>query len=58
MQRYEYDYVAETDDTIEYAYDDATWGDLLTSYDGTEFAYDEVGNLLRNKGMVLLAPNY
>ena len=34
-------------DTITYGYADSRgWGDLLTSYDGRSFQYDEIGNLL------------
>ena len=34
-------------DTITYGYADSHgWGDLLTSYDGRSFQYDEIGNLL------------
>ena len=32
-------------DTITYAYTDPSWGDLLTSYDGTTLLYDAIGNL-------------
>jgi len=28
-----------------YSYDEYTWGDLLTSYDGKAFSYDAIGNL-------------
>ena len=31
--------------TRNYGYTDATWGDLLTSYNGQPFSYDEIGNL-------------
>ena len=31
--------------TIAYGYTDQQWGDLLTSYNGQTFAYDEIGNL-------------
>ena len=30
--------------TINYAYNDATWGDLLTSYNGKTITYDGIGN--------------
>ena len=30
--------------TINYAYGNSTWGDLLTSYNGTSITYDEIGN--------------
>jgi len=33
-------------DTVPYTYDDASWGDLLTWYDGVYRSYDEIGNLL------------
>ncbi len=33
-------------DTIPYGYSNATWGDLLTTYDGRTFTYDQIGNLL------------
>ena len=32
-------------DTVDYEYNDADWGDKLTSYDGRTFEYDSVGNL-------------
>ena len=32
-------------DTITYAYTDASWGDLLTAYDGITLLYDAIGNL-------------
>lgn len=48
QSRTEYAYVdgvlGEVTDTINYAYNDATWGDLLTSYDGQEIEYDGIGN--------------
>ena len=32
---------------VTYSYADSRgWGDLLTSYDGRSFQYDEIGNLL------------
>ena len=31
-------------DTITWNYADSTWGDLLTSFDGTSITYDEIGN--------------
>ncbi len=31
-------------DTVEYGYDDDTWLDLLTSYDGNAITYDDMGN--------------
>ena len=31
-------------DTISYGYGNATWGDLLTSYDGSTIFYDNIGN--------------
>ena len=50
LKRDEYAYttgaLGEVLDTIVYTYDDNTWGDLLTTYDGAEFGYDEIGNLL------------
>ena len=33
-------------DTIDYAYGNDNWGDLLTSYDGKAITYDGVGNML------------
>ena len=33
-------------DFVVYGYQDATWGDLLTSYDGKAITYDEIGNPL------------
>ena len=33
-------------DTIPYTYGDASWGDLLTAYNGVPRTYDGVGNLL------------
>ena len=32
--------------TYNYGYDDASWGDKLTSYRGVSFTYDEIGNPL------------
>ena len=31
-------------DTVDYTYGDANWGDLLKAYDGEIIAYDEIGN--------------
>lgn len=33
-------------DTIDYAYSDSAWGDLLISYDGNTITYDTIGNPL------------
>ena len=33
-------------DTIQYAYGDASWGDLLTAYDGIAITHDPIGNPL------------
>ena len=33
--------------TYNYSYDDATWGDLLTSFSGNYIAYDEIGNPIK-----------
>jgi RHS repeat-associated protein len=33
-------------DTVTYTYGDASWGDLLTAYDGVAITYDEMGNPL------------
>jgi YD repeat-containing protein len=33
--------------TYNYSYDDATWGDLLTSFGGNYIAYDEIGNPIK-----------
>ncbi len=35
-----------TNTTISYGYNDATWADLLTSYNGQSITYDEIGNPL------------
>ena len=32
-------------DTIEYKYEDETWHELLTEYDGQEISYDGIGNM-------------
>ena len=32
--------------TINYTYSNDAWGDLLTNYNGTNIAYDEIGNPL------------
>lgn len=32
--------------TVSYQYNDSSWGDLLTSYNGRSFTYDEIGNPL------------
>lgn len=32
--------------TYAYSYEDATWGDLLTSYRGVDITYDDIGNPL------------
>lgn len=32
-------------DTIEYKYEDETWHELLTEYDGQEISYDAIGNM-------------
>ena len=48
LKRTEYAYtlgeLGEPADTITYGYGDATWKDLMTSYDGQEITYDEIGN--------------
>ena len=36
--------------TIEYLYGDSVWRDKLTSYDGAEILYDEIGNPISYKG--------
>ncbi len=36
--------MTEPHNTFVYEYEDETWGDLLTSYDGMEITYDELGN--------------
>lgn len=36
--------------TIPYSYEDATWKDKLTSYDGKVITYDDIGNLLSYDG--------
>ena len=33
----------------DYSYSDPAWGDLLTCWDGNEFIYDEIGNLLSDQ---------
>ena len=35
-----------TNTTISYGYNDSTWADLLTSYNGQSITYDEIGNPL------------
>ncbi len=40
-------------DTREYVYGNADWTDLLTSYDGQQITYDEIGNPLSYRGMTL-----
>lgn len=47
-----YDYTTETIssdsiDTITYKYEDSSWKDLLTSYNGQKITYDEIGNPLQ-----------
>ncbi len=46
--RTEYDYtggvLGEITDMVNYAYNDATWGDLLTAYDNQGITYDGIGN--------------
>lgn len=46
---YELDMESATDtltngNTIEYAYEDSSWNDLLTTFNGNEITYDEIGN--------------
>ena len=52
MHNSEYDYspdeLGALKDTVTYAYD-ASWGDLLTSYDGKTITHDVIGNP-RNDG--------
>ena len=43
--------------TINYAYGDATWKDLLTSYNGQSITYDTIGNPLSYRGMTLTWAN-
>ena len=49
LSRTEYVYtdgeLGTTTDTVNYTYDDTSWGDLLTAYDGQSFTYDTIGNL-------------
>ena len=49
LSKNEYAYTTGTlgtaTDTITYTYGDSEWGDLLTSYDGTTYTYDAIGNL-------------
>ena len=33
-------------DTVQYSYNDDSWGDLLTAFDGKQITYDEIGNPL------------
>lgn len=40
--------LGEALDTVEYAYNNDNWGDLLTSYDGSTITYDEIGNPLND----------
>ncbi|MBE6934625.1 MAG: hypothetical protein E7462_06235 [Ruminococcaceae bacterium] len=35
-------------DTVPYTYGDASWGDLLTAYDGQTITYDDIGNPLND----------
>ena len=37
-------------DSVSYAYNNANWGDLLTSYDGKTITYDAIGNPLTYDG--------
>ncbi|HBL85213.1 MAG TPA: hypothetical protein DDZ99_10035 [Clostridiales bacterium] len=39
--------------TISYGYNNANWGDLLTSYNGTAITYDAIGNPLSYRGNTL-----
>ncbi len=52
LSRTEYAYttgeLGEPTDTVTYTYGDADWGDLLTSYDGTQITYDGIGNPLND----------
>ena len=34
--------------TMRYTYGDASWGDLLTAYNGVAITYDEIGNPLND----------
>lgn len=43
---YTVDELGEPLDTVTYGYNNADWGDLLTSYDGATISYDAVGNPL------------
>lgn len=43
--------------TTSYAYDDTNWKDKLTSYNGIDFTYDEIGNPLQYKGFTLTWQN-
>lgn len=36
--------LGEAVDMVSYGYDNDDWGDLLTSYDGVDIDYDEIGN--------------
>ena len=38
--------MGEPIDTVLYGYNDGSWGDLLTSYDGQTITYDNIGNPL------------
>lgn len=43
--------------TVAYGYGDMNWKDKLTSYDGTEIAYDAIGNPLSYLGKTLIWQN-
>ena len=40
--------LGEAVDTVSYGYDNDNWRDLLTSYDGVDIDYDEIGNPLND----------
>lgn len=39
-----FDYITSESYDINYTYNNSTWGDMLTNYNGTAISYDEIGN--------------
>ena len=42
--------------TVSYGYSAGTWGDMLTSYNGTTISYDAIGNPANWRNGILLFP--
>ncbi len=53
LSKTEYNKATGTTETVEYKYDDSSWHDLLTSYDGQAITYDSIGNPTAYRGWTM-----